>query len=157
MNEWEGISPVIPPELPQKPPFAPSSPPEAISTTSFPPMIEKWANAIGHWEGARPASNNEGNLKYSTLTKSWGATQGHPAADGGFFCQFATPEAGHNALCNFLMLGAEYQLIISHPKPCSLRQFTIRFAGNPPEGYIQGIVKLLGVSQDVDIASFLIS
>ncbi len=122
--------------------------------TPFPRMIEKWANAITKWEGANPISNNPGNLKYSTLTASWGGTMGHPAADGGHFCHFATPQAGHNALCHLLILAAQNQLIAYH-QARTLRQFTVVFAGNPPEGYIKGICDFLGVGGGVLISSFL--
>lgn len=121
----------------------------------FAPMVVKWSKAITHWEGARPDSHNGGNLKYSTLTASWGAKKGHPASDGGFLCQFDSDQQGQDALCNFLTLGCEGQLIIAHPKPCTLEQFTIKYAGNPPLGYKLGIYAMLGVSPQTDIATFL--
>ncbi len=140
-------------------PVVPSSVPAPQAPTALPspfkPMILKWAALVTQGEGANPLSNNPGNLKYSTLTASWGATKGHPASDGGFLCQFKTPQAGKDALCNFLTLGAEYELIISHPKPCSIHDFTVRFAGNPPEGYIDRIVQGLGVVPTTDIAMLL--
>lgn len=128
--------------------------PQSRHTTAI-DMITTWAIAIAHWEGALPSSNNPGNLKYSTLTASWGATKGRQALDGGFFCQFATPKAGADALYNFLKLGCEGELIISHPQPCTLDQFTTRFAGNPPQGYKDGIAHDLGVPLTTDIKTFL--
>ncbi len=132
-----------PPPMPQKPPTTPSK-------------IEGWANAIAIEEGAHPSSNNPGNLKYSTLTASWGATKGRQALDGGYLCQFATQEVGFTALCQFLTLACEGELIISHPRPCTLEAFSKRYAGNPPQQYIQKIADYLGVSLTVDIASFLV-
>lgn len=137
-----------------------TSPTRANSPTTsdfsgFPKMIVKWADAVEHWEGAKPESNNPGNLKYSSLTASWGATKGRQAADGGNFCQFADYQKGKVALCNFLLLGAEGQLIISHPKPCTLDAFTTRFAGNPPQGYKNGVAQMLGVSLSTDISTLI--
>ena len=125
----------MPPEsatVATQPPYTPPSP--------FPPKIVAWATAVAHWEGANPLSCNPGNLKYSTLTASWGGTKGHPASDGGFLCQFLTYQAGFKALCNFLQLAAEGELIISHPLPCSIEQFTVKYAGNPKQGYKTGIL-----------------
>ncbi len=132
------------------------SPESAPATTPIVhPMIQRWATAVAHWEGANPLNCNPGNLKYSTLTASWGATKGPQASDGGHLCKFATPQAGMAALVNFLTLGAEGELIISHPWPCTLHDFTVRFAGNPPAGYINGICTMLAVSPTVLISIFL--
>lgn len=120
----------------------------------FPPKIIAWMQAISKWEDALPSSNNPGNLKYTGLTRSWGALQGRPALDGGRFCQFLTIEAGQDALCNFLMLGCENQLLAFH-QARTLEAFTKVFAGNPPQGYINGIAEDLGVPLSTDIASFL--
>jgi hypothetical protein len=152
-------NPVFPPENPSpsvlpNPVVETHVPPVQPREIPFPPMIEKWANAIALWEGAKPSSNNEGNLKYGTLTASWGATKGRAAADGGFFCQFATPEAGHKALCNFLILGCENQLLAFH-KARTFEAFTKVYAGNPPQNYINQIAKLVGVSLSTDISTFL--
>lgn len=119
-------------------------------------MIKKWAALIAQGEGASLASNNPGNLKYSSLTASWGATPGRAATDGGHLCQFATPAMGMNALCNFLMLGCENELRAFHsPEARTLIGFTKIYAGNPPQGYIDRIVGGLGVSPYVDISTFL--
>ena len=120
----------------------------------FPLMIVKWATSIAIWEGAKPESHNPGNLKYGSLTASWGATKGRVALDGGFFCQFATEQQGHNALCNFLILGCEDQLKSFH-KARTLETFMNIYAGNPPKGYINGIVKMMDVPPYVDIETFL--
>lgn len=134
--------------------------PPALPTPTkpdFPPMIVKWADAIAIGEGAKPSSNNPGNLKYASLTALWGATRGRAALDGGYFCQFATPREGAYALCSFLMLGAEDQLRAFHkPEQRTLTGFMEVFAGGPPQGYIDDIVKHLGVSPQVQISSFLI-
>lgn len=126
------------------------------ATPSFPPMIVKWSQAIKIGEGADPASNNWGNLKYSTLTASWGATRGRAASDGGFLCNFATPEMGEDALCNFLKLGCEDELVAFHaPEARTLQGFTVIYAGNPLQGYINNIGEFLGVPLDALISSFL--
>lgn len=123
---------------------------------TFPPKVVAWANAIIVPEGAAPGSNNPGNLKYSSLTASWGATQGRAASDGGHLCQFATPEAGFNALCNFLLLGCENQLLAFHsPEARTLAGFTKIYAGNPPQGYINAIEIALDVPGSILISTFL--
>lgn len=120
----------------------------------FPTMITRWASAIAHGEGASVSSNNPGNLKYSSLTASWGATRGRAATDGGYLCQFATYALGLNALCHFLMLGCENLLLAFH-QARTLQKFTVIYAGKPPQPYIDNIAKELGVSLDTDIATFL--
>ncbi len=148
--------PVVAPVVPATPPQYPDArvqPPKP----KFPAMIVKWASAIAIGEGAHPDSNNPGNLKYSSLTASWGATRGRKALDGGYFCQFATLQAGKDALCNFLVLGAEDQLIAFHkPEARTLEGFTKIYAGNPPLGYIKGIEAYLGVQGYVLISTFLV-
>ena len=122
----------------------------------FPPMILKWMGAVSKWEGANPALNNPGNLKFSTLTASWGATEGPAASDGGHLCQFKTLEAGQFALCSFLQLGCEDELVAFHaPEARTLAGFTTIYAGNPPQGYITGIEEMLGVPGTTQISTFL--
>ena len=126
------------------------------SPVTFPPMITKWSVAIAIGEGANPTLHNPGNLKYSTLTASWGATKGPAASDGGNLCQFANDNAGQTALCNFLVLGCQDELIAFHaPAARTLQGFTVVYAGNPPQGYIDRIVTTLGVPADTQISTFL--
>lgn len=153
---------IMPIESPQAHEMAPaSSVPAQVAPAvpvqpAFPTMIVKWARSIGKWEGANPTSHNLGNLKYSTLTASWGATKGHPASDGGFLCQFQDNQTGLNALCNFLVLGAEDQLIAFHaPEARTLEGFTKIYAGGPPAGYINGIIQDMNVPGNTQISTFL--
>lgn len=120
----------------------------------FKPMILRWAVAVANQEGAKPALNNPGNLKVSTLTRSWGAMPGFNATDGGVIAKFATPQAGMDALCNFLVLGCEDELRAFH-QARTLKGFSIVYAGNPPSEYYEGIAAELGVTVDILIASFL--
>lgn len=133
------------------------TPQTAPATQNIPKqsLIQKWAKLIEQGEGARPELNNPGNLKYSTLTASWGATKGRKASDGGWLCQFPSYDQGFTALCNFLTLACEGALIISHPSPCTLQAFTMRYAGNPPQGYIDRIAIGLGMPLNADISTFL--
>lgn len=156
-EEPEQVAPV-PQKLVNTPPVSVPLPVQPLSDTitiNSPSKIQRWAQAIGKWEGSNPKLHNPGNMKYSTLTASWGATKGPPASDEGFLCQFATDEQGETALLDFLTLGCEYQLIISHPKPCTVRQFTVKYAGNPPEGYILGVCQDAGMSPDTEIGTLL--
>lgn len=116
-------------------------------------MIEKWAKAIDRWEG-NTFGNNPGNIKYSPLIASWGAKKGKAGSDGGYFAVFDTPEQGFKALCNFLELGCKNELK-AYKNARTLEKFMKIYAGNPPQGYIVGIAKDLGVSLDVDIKTFL--
>jgi hypothetical protein len=116
--------------------------------------IVDWAKAIANGEGADPASNNPGNLKYSSLTASWGAVPGRAATDGGHLCHFVDWQTGNDALCNFLTLGCEDELRAFH-QARTLTEFTKIYAGNPPQGYIDHIVQALGVSPDVLISTFI--
>ncbi len=131
-----------------KSPYMPS---QQIQT--FPPIIIKWANAIKQWEGSIDATN-PGNMKYAPLTASWGASRGRYAKDGGAFAVFRSPAAGFTALCNFLVLACHDELKSYH-QARTLREFTVVYAGNPPEGYIQGIIRGVGVSGDTDIGTFV--
>ncbi|HLH93553.1 MAG TPA: hypothetical protein VKW08_00400 [Xanthobacteraceae bacterium] len=133
---------------------SPTSKPTNPVQPSFPSKITTWAAIIAKEEGANPTSNNPGNLKYSDLTAGWGATQGNPAKDGGYLCHFATAEAGLTALCNFLVLGCEDQLIAFH-QARTLAEFTKVYAGNPPQGYIDAIVQAMGGDPNVQISTFL--
>lgn len=123
---------------------------------NFPPTIIAWSKAIAAAEKANPKYNNPGNLKYSTLTASWGATSGRAATDGGFLCQFPTLLMGQNALCSFLVLGAEDELVAFHSATArTLGGFTTIYAGNPPQNYINSIAKALNVPLTALISTFL--
>ena len=152
-----------PPVAPQTPKTAPQatqtptvtqSTPNIILATPFPPKIILWAQAIKKWEGSIDATN-PGNMKFSALTASWGATRGRPALDGGNFAVFKSPAAGFTALCHFLMLACEDQLTAYH-NARTLEAFTRIYAGNPPQGYINGIAEMVGVPLSTDISTFLV-
>lgn len=115
--------------------------------------IEKWAKAISKWEGDTQGTN-PGNLKYSSLTASWGAKKGRKALDGGNFCIFPSYQEGMLALCNFLTLGCKDQLRAFH-KARTLESFMKVYAGNPPRNYIEGVRKELGVPLETPIENFL--
>jgi hypothetical protein len=130
--------------------------PAATAQSAFPAKIIAWAQIIAKEESANPANNNPGNLKYSTLTASWGATPGPAATDGGNLCHFATVAAGQAALSNFLVLGCEDQLIAFHaPEARTLAGFTKVYAGNPQAGYTDAIVQAMGGDPNVQISTFL--
>lgn len=116
-------------------------------------IIQNWAKAIDKWEG-NTFGNNPGNLKYSPLIASFGAKQGKPGSDGGHFAVFDTYEQGFNALCKFLELGCKNQLK-SYKNARTLGKFMKIYAGNPPQGYLNGIEKELGIGLDVNIETFL--
>lgn len=119
-----------------------------------PQSIITWANAIKSQEGAKPELNNPGNLKVSSLTASWGATNGFQATDGGWIAKFETYDKGFYALCNFLILGCKDELIAFH-QARTLEKFTNVYAGGPPPQYASNVANALGVSKYIDIATLL--
>lgn len=152
------MAPSRPPAT-QVAPVSPQAPVDARvqpAASVFPAMIVKWARSIGKWEGGKPEHHNPGNLKYSSLTASWSATKGVAASDGGFLCQFPDDQTGFNALCNFLILGAENQLLAFHSAEArTLEGFTKIYAGNPPAGYTNGIIKDMNTPGNTQISTFL--
>jgi hypothetical protein len=147
----------IPPQAdnaPQPQNSAPTATP--TPATTFPPKILAWAQIIGKEEGADPSLNDPGDLKFSDLTKSWGAIQGFAATDGGFMAKFPTEQVGEIALCDFLVLGCQDGLLAFHsPAARTLAGFMQIFAGNPPQEYIDAIVSGMGVPGDTQISTFL--
>jgi hypothetical protein len=141
---------------PVEPAASTDTQPANTAQPSFPTKIVAWAQIIGKEEGAPVSLDNPGDLKLSDLTKSWGAIQGIAAADGGFLAKFKTEDAGEIALCDFLVLGCEDQLIAFHaPEARTLAGFTKIYAGNPPQPYIDAIVAAMGGNPDVQISTFL--
>lgn len=129
-----------------------------IPTVLKKPTIVDWANAVKQEEGWSVGSpsythSNPGNLGYTTLTKSWGASQGAPKSDGGHFAFFQDYNTGFTALCNFLTLGAEDELRAFH-QARTLGEFSGVY-GNTGLGYGQGIARTLGVSVDMLVSDFL--
>jgi len=149
----------VPPPAPlppdPKPIPVPPPPPPKPSTS----RIGEWAKAIEMQEGGHPYDaniklNNPGNLKYSTLTASWGGQKGFQATDGGWICKFSTFQQGFDALCNFLTLGAENELLFFHDAR-TLLLFTKKFACPPDDGYANRVAAALRVKVDQDISTFL--
>lgn len=127
------------------------------TASTIPPHVSKipsWANAIAKWEGSKPELNNPGNLKLSTLTASWGGKQGPAGEDGGYFAQFATYELGFTALTNFLTLLCQDELKAFH-QARTFQAATAIYAGNPPEGYIDGVAALVPCQLMDDVSTFL--
>ena len=131
--------------------------PGAITSplAKFPAKILAWKEGIKHWEGANPALHNCGNLKYTTLTASWGATKGPAASDGGNIAQFQSDIDGEVACCNFLTLGCENQLLAFHQSR-TFELFTKVYAGNPPQNYINGVAGFIPCQLTDDISNFII-
>lgn len=136
-----------------------------LPASGFPPTtnptdkIRIWCNAIALEEGANQSLNNPGDLKVSTLTKSWGATLGFQASDGGYIAKFSNITLGFQALYNFLKLGCENELISFHQSR-TLSEFMKVYAGNPPQGYIDGVIAYLnrnGVvcTANTDVSTFV--
>jgi hypothetical protein len=115
-----------------------------------------WALAIAVQEGAKKSLNNPGNLKLTTLTKSWGAKAGFDATDGGVICTFPTPQMGETALEDFLTLGCEDELVAFHaPEARTLGGFTQIYAGNPPAEYGEAVARALGCTLETLISTFI--
>lgn len=144
------------PDMPLIQPITTIEQPVTVSTSPlpFPPKIMAWAHIIEIEEGAWPSLNNPGNLKASPLTLSWGASAGRKASDGGSIAKFPTYQMGRDALCKFLVLGCNNQLIAFH-QARTIEEFTKVYAGNPPQGYIDAIINYLGVTPETLIETFL--
>lgn len=134
------------------PPVTPSVQPAPVP--SQPSRIDAWAKAIMPQEGAKPELNNPGNLKFTTLTASWGGEKGFAAKDGGSICKFATPEQGFTALCNFLTLAAQDELLAFH-NARTLRLFTKIYAAPPNDNYAKAVAYALKVDVDYPISKLL--
>jgi len=152
------ISPTDEPATPPQPIHndVTATPAPKPTPSTFPSKILAWAQIIGKEEGANPSLDNPGDLKLSDLTKSWGAIQGFAATDGGFLAKFPTEQMGEIALCDFLVLGCQDQLLAFHsPEARTLTGFTKIFAGNPPQTYTDAIVAAMGGDPTIQISTFL--
>jgi hypothetical protein len=134
--------------------ITPMQPTQAIKY----PRIVAWANAIKQIEGWSPTSpscvnNNPGNLGYTSLTASWGGMKSGAKTDGGNFCKFKDYDTGFQALCNFLVLGAEDELKAFH-QARTLGDFS-KVYGNTGSGYGQQIANILNVPVTTNISTFL--
>lgn len=125
-----------------------------MPTQIYPQKVLEWARSIEKAEGNAKYLMNPGSLKVAPLTQSWGATNGVKAKDGGWIAKFETYEKGFDALCNFLILGCHDELKAFH-QARTLHDFTVVYAGNPPQEYIDSIVKDMGVSGDTLISTFI--
>ena len=119
------------------------------------PMIYKWAKAIAPAEGARPDLNNPGDLKVTALTKTWGATNGFQATDGGWIAKFPTFQAGFQAQVNLLTLIAANEALNYHKDRTFQGVMTV-YANHPLQSYIEQIAAQLGVPVTVDVGTFLV-
>ena len=134
------------------PPITPPAPPAEPKGSKIP----LWARAISKEEGFAPGTrswrnNNPGNIKWSSLIQSLGATSKDPNG----FAVFPTYDAGFNALCDFLKLGCLNQLRAFH-QARTLEQFTQVYALPPANHpYAANVARALGVSVKVDIKTLL--
>lgn len=142
-------------------------PPQASSVASSTPLvanpissmtkIERWALGIQIAEGwsdnpmTRSWRNeNPGNMKYSSLTASLGAT----GKDSDNFCIFPNYQTGHNALCQFLTLAAKDMLKDYHSSR-TLDKFTSIYAHPQSGAYVEKVAQTIGCSTTTDISSLL--
>lgn len=117
--------------------------------------ILTWARAIQKEEGWNPESRsyrnkNPGNLKFTSLTFSLGAS----SKDKDGFCIFLDEDKGIEALCGFLKLACTDQLKAFHDAR-TLRQFTKVYAQPPNDNYANNVAKALNVKVDIDIKELL--
>lgn len=117
--------------------------------------LERWAEAIkkheGWFVGSRSYRNhNPGNFKYTSYTKSLGAT----GKDRGDFCIFKNYEAGWNALLQFLK-DAQNNKLIYYKGHMTLGRFFEVYAprsdNNDSRRYAEVVAKAIGVSVDTRI------
>lgn len=156
LTKWKGntapsvaLPPVLDPDL--APIIHPK--PDYLTFTSY-PKIYTWAKAIAPEEGARPDLNNPGDLKVTETTKTWGATNGFQAKDGGWIAKFPDFNAGFKAQCNLLTLIAANEAIGYHIDRTFEGVMKV-YANNPLQSYIDGIAKLISCELSTDVSSFL--
>lgn len=138
--------------LPDQAPNPPPAPP------THPSRIVEWARAMEKEEGSKPPkptdrskrNNNPGNLKYTSLTASFGAVGKDPEN----FCIYPDYPTGFNALCSFLRLAAEDQLI-PYKNARTLKEFISIYALPPNDGYANNVASELKVAVTTDISELL--
>lgn len=139
---------------------------KTLNKITVPEIVEEKTNRIPDWgraiqveEGWWPNSvsyrhNNPGNLKFTSLTQSFGATQGDAGSDGGYFCKFPTYEKGFTALCDFLELACLDKLKAYH-QARTLLEFTKIYANPPNNMYASRVAEKLQVPVNIDISELL--
>lgn len=140
------------------PPIVPideTIPPPAPVTVPHVSLIPAWASAIQVQEGWTPVSRsfinrNPGNLKWTTLTESLGAT----GKDLNNFCVFPTVSAGLSALEKFLQMACTDQLK-AFTSDMSLLSFTQVYAEPPNNNYALGVANALKVEVMTPIKNLL--
>lgn len=136
----------------------PSIEPEP-SKIIYPPKIVKFAKAIEQEEGNKPPrptdrnqrNNNPGNLKYSSVTASFGAI----GKDKDNFCIYPNYETGFDALCEFLILACNDGLKPYH-EARTLYKFIKVYANPPNDNYALNVSKFMNVSVNYNIKNFLL-
>ncbi len=110
-------------------------------------MLDKWADAIQHFEGWFPGSksfrnNNPGNIRYIGQKRATGQ-------DSTGFCIFASYADGRQELIDLLLRATSGKSTIYRPE-MSLLQFYEKYApssdNNYPDVYAKAVAKMIGVS-----------
>ena len=138
------------PELPK--------PPEPIEVLPV-SRIKEFGLAIQSFEGWYPGSrskrnNNPGNLKWTSYTKSLGATK----QDSGSFCVFPSYEIGFQALCTLLTDAATGHLAAYSPNMTLTRFFEVYAPladKNKPDIYSKHVADKLKISVSTKIKDLL--
>jgi hypothetical protein len=140
-------------------PVAPEPVPPPLSPAPLPvSRLDDLCLAIRSMEGWRVGSrswrnNNPGNLKCTFYTRSLGAVR----ADKDGFAVFLTPDAGMQALRQFLK-DAAAGLLRAYKKNITLQEFFAVYAPsfeNDPKGYSFFVAKELGVPVTTPLATLV--
>ena len=130
-------------------------PPEPIKISK----LRDWAMAIEAEESSKPPkstdrnkrNNSPGNLRASELIQGF---NGYLTKDIDNFAIFKNYECGFNALCKFLTMAAEDNLIPYHGAR-TLYKFTKIYAEPPNDNYAKNVANALKVNINVDISTLL--
>lgn len=124
--------------------------PEAPQTHTEPTSLELWCSAAIIMEGANPANNNPGNIRF--VPGTWMAKEAVGKNNG--FCVFKDYTTGYNILKQFFINAATGKSEIYHPTD-TLIDFYKKYApssdNNNPVQYAQFVASKIGMGVNTQI------
>lgn len=128
--------------------------PVTAPTISIPSKLDLWCKAAIEMEGANPANNNPGNIRY--VADTW--MQKLATGERNGFCVFPNYEVGYHVLQQFFINAATGRSQIYHPLD-TLYDFYSKYApasdNNNPTHYAQFVAGIIGVSASEQIKNLV--
>lgn len=147
------IQPQIPLEVTTEPVSVVYNP-TPVNTTTSPTKLDLWCKAAIEMEGANPANNNPGNIRY--VMGTW--MQKMAIGENNGFCVFKDYETGYAVLKQFFTNAATGKSSIYHPTD-TLYVFYSKYApasdNNNPNHYAEFVAGIIGVSPTVEISTLV--